>query len=153
MKILILSDSHSFRNALEEILKNERSADMIIHLGDGGSDLFEMTEYTAGKPVYNIKGNCDLSAFSFTERLITYAEDVKFLACHGHMYHVKTTLHSLFYAAKEQDCKVALFGHTHIPHIEDYEGITLFNPGSVASFRYGIMEVKKDKLTLTHKKL
>lgn len=153
MKILILSDSHGFTNCLEEILKSERSADVIIHLGDGGSDLFDMTEYTAGKPVYQIKGNCDYSSFNFPLRLISYAENVKFFACHGHAYNVKTTLHSLFYAAKEQECKIALYGHTHIPNSEEYEGIILFNPGSVSNGKYGIMEVRKGSVTLTHKSL
>ncbi|MBR3768854.1 MAG: metallophosphoesterase [Clostridia bacterium] len=153
MKILILSDSHGFSQELEAILKKERNADMIIHLGDGGKDMFDMNEYTAFKPVYQIKGNCDTSAYNFPLRLISYAEKVKFLACHGHAYNVKLGLSSLYYAAKEEECAVALYGHTHIVNIEEYDGVTLFNPGSIMNGKYGIMEVTGERFTLKHCKI
>ena len=153
MKILVISDTHGFEYETEEILKKERNSDIIIHLGDGGADLLEMKEYTAFKPVYNIKGNCDTSAYNFPLRLISYFDSIKFYACHGHTHNVKTNLMALYFAAKEQDCRIALFGHTHVQFKDEYDGIHLFNPGCAANGKYGIMTVTENGFELEHRSL
>ncbi|MBR3597678.1 MAG: metallophosphoesterase [Clostridia bacterium] len=150
MKILVMSDSHGFSGTVKSILKKERSCDAVIHLGDGGADMLEMNEYTAGKPVYQVKGNCDISAYNFPPKLISYIGDTKFLACHGHAYNVKNDLGALFYAAKENGCTLALFGHTHIPLKEQYEDVTLINPGSVMNRRYCIITKHYGGIEITH---
>lgn len=150
MKILILSDSHGFSTELEEILKKERSADMIIHLGDGSTDMYDMNEYTAGKPFYQIKGNCDPYAYDFPQRLITFADNIKIFACHGHLYNVKNDITPLFYAAKQENCRIALYGHTHIPFSEEYDGVHIFNPGCAKNGSYGILETKEGSFTISH---
>lgn len=153
MKILIISDSHGFTSMLKTILETERNCDMIIHLGDGGRDMFEMNELISGIPVYQLKGNCDMASYDFSEKFISYADNFKFFACHGHIYHVKSSLHSLFYAAKEYGCRFAFYGHTHIPSYEETEGIILFNPGSVSNGRYGVLITDKEKFTLENRKI
>ncbi len=152
MKVLIISDSHRSQ-LLTDILKKERNADIILHLGDGSPDMLDTGEYTGGKPVYTLKGNCDLSSYNFPAKLISFAGKAKFFACHGHAYNVKEGLSALFYAAKEAECAFAFYGHTHIPHIEKYEDVTLFNPGAVMNGRYGIMEINGDSITLQHRSL
>lgn len=153
MKILVLSDSHSFDAELKEILKKERTADMIIHLGDGSDDLYDMSKYTAGKPVYYIKGNCDAYAYDFPQRIITFADKFKIFACHGHMYNVKFDIMPLYYAAKQEGCDIALFGHTHIPFSEAYDGVHIFNPGCAKSGSYGIIEIKDGSFSLSHRSI
>ncbi len=151
MKVLILSDSHH-SDMLTQILKKESSCDAFLHLGDGGSDMLNTNEYTAGKPVYTVKGNCDSEAYNFPLRLISYIGDTKFYACHGHTHNVKQTLTALYYAAKEYECAVAFFGHTHIACKEEYDGITLFNPGSARNGCYGILETTARGFTLEHRR-
>lgn len=149
VKVLILSDSHR-SGLVNDILKKERNSDIFIHLGDGGSDMFDTGEFTGGKPVYNVKGNCDTASYGFPEKLISYFGSVKFYACHGHNHNVKNGLSALFYAAKQEQCTLALFGHTHIALNEEYEDVILFNPGSAMNGRYGILEISGDKMTLKH---
>lgn len=156
MKVLIISDSHGFTSGLRRIFEVEPDFDMLIHLGDGGANLDSFGEYIGNKPIYKIKGNCDLSIYDFgtndyPERLISWAGDIKFFACHGHLYGVKNGLTALYYAAKEQNCEVAFFGHTHIPYNEEYGNIRLFNPGTASKCQYGLMEVKGKNFTLEHK--
>ncbi len=153
MKVLILSDSHGMTSVLEEILAKEKNFDIILHLGDGGKDLMGMTGFTYGKIVYQVKGNCDSSFYDFPPKLISFIGDIKFIACHGHEYQVKSSLTSLYYAAKEYDCAVAFYGHTHIAFHEKEDGIEFFNPGSVMNGRYGIMETSSGKIKLTLKNL
>ena len=123
---------------------------MIIHLGDGSADMLDMNEYTAGKPLYQIKGNCDPSAYGFSPHLLSYAEGIKFFACHGHMYNVKQGLIALFCKAKENECNIALYGHTHIAACEKYDGVVLFNPGSVMNGKYGILTVNNTSFSAQH---
>lgn len=149
MKVLILSDSHR-SDLVKDILKKERFCDAFIHLGDGGSDMLDTGEYTGGRPVYNVKGNCDMASYNFPVRLISYFDSVKFYACHGHTHDVKRDLTAIFYAARQENCTLALFGHTHIPTKEEYDGVTLFNPGSAMNGRYGILETDGDSFTVRH---
>ena len=149
MKVLILSDSHH-SSLLTEILKKERSCDVFLHLGDGAGDMLDTSEFTGCKPVYTIKGNCDAEAYNFPVRLTSYIGDIKFYACHGHTHNVKSALTSLYYAAKEAECAIAFFGHTHTAHNENYDGITLFNPGSVRNGCYGILQIDSNGFSLRH---
>ena len=54
------------------------------------------------------------------------------LITHGDRYGVKYELNNLYYRALEAEVDIALFGHTHIPYMEEVKGIWLFNPGSAS---------------------
>ncbi len=153
MKIIILSDSHRNTEAVREILCNENHFDAIIHLGDGAADLSGMHSLTSGIPVYSIRGNCDYYADDCPLKLISYFENVKFIACHGHEYNVKYGLSGLYFAAKEYECNLALFGHTHTPFDEDSDGIRFFNPGSASDGRYGVLTVKGADFSIAAKRV
>jgi len=48
-------------------------------------------------------------------------------------------------AAKDAGARLALFGHTHIQHLEERGGITLLNPGTAGRFGhsgYAVVEIK-----------
>ena len=60
MTLLILSDSHGSTVFLEQALKRERGADIIVHLGDGADDLDMLREFTGGRLVYQCNGNMDI---------------------------------------------------------------------------------------------
>jgi len=150
MKILVLSDSHGFEKSLCEILKNNaNSCDMIIHLGDGCSDMQYMREYTGNKPVCVLKGNCDYGFAGEPERITTKAEGKTIFACHGHRYNVKeqyrspTTLH---YAALEENADICLYGHTHIQRLDEIDGMVILNPGAAKNGEYAIIGIKDGKI-------
>ena len=150
MKAVIVSDSHGNTEILERILASEMNTDCIIHLGDGANDLSGLT---GRLPVYQLKGNCDPSFFSFPEKLITCIGRIKFFACHGHLLDVKYGLTKLYYSAKQDECRIALFGHTHIPFNEESDGIVFFNPGCAYKGSYGILETKGEAFSLKHKNI
>ncbi len=153
MKIIIVSDSHGNSDILERIFRKERDTDAVIHLGDGAMDMLGLNEYIGRLPVYQIKGNNDLSCFDLSPKLISYFGHIKFFACHGHLLDVKYGLTKLYYTALENECRIALFGHTHIPCKEDYDGITLFNPGCAYKGCYGILKIDKDSCSFTHENI
>ncbi len=153
MKTVIVSDSHGNSGIIERILAAERNTDCVIHLGDGADDLMGLTAYTGKIPVYQLKGNNDPSFYNFSPKLITYMGNIKFFACHGHLLDVKYGLTKLYYAAKQDECRVAFFGHTHIPFIEESEEITFFNPGCAYMGQYGVFETNHQTFTLEHKNI
>ncbi len=151
MKAVIVSDSHGNSGILESIFANERNIDCVIHLGDGADDLMGLNSYIGRIPVYQIKGNNDPSFFNFSPKLITHIGNIKIFACHGHLLDVKYGLTKLYYAARQDDCEIALYGHTHIPNVEEADNITFFNPGCAYKGYYGVLVTSGDSFSLSHR--
>ena len=64
--------------------------------------------------------------------------------CHGHKYNVKSSLLPITYKGKEVGADIVLFGHTHRAYLDEIDGMTIMNPGSVSG--YGIIEIIDDKI-------
>ena len=122
MLIAVISDSHGNRNSISKIKKKISNAQVLIFLGDGENDLNEITEGFTGE-VYAVRGNCDFDG--------KYPEERIFM-CHGHKYGVKYGYNSIYYRGKEVGADIVLFGHSHLPIIEEYDGLILMNPGSIS---------------------
>ncbi len=132
-KLILLSDTHGGKKGIEKILPLVEENDYIVHLGDGAGDLRELTLRYPEK-VYVCAGNCDLFA-PYPEEGVLEVERVRIFYCHGHKYGVKRDLYALAETAKSRDCDIALYGHTHRARIDEIDGVTLVNPGSL---RYAI---------------
>lgn len=128
LKVLVVSDSHHWMNAMYRIVERE-SPDQIIHLGDHAADANRLREKFPLIPVVSVRGNCDYASDE-KEQIVTEWDGIRFLICHGHRYHVKTQMLAILLAAKEKQADVALFGHTHCPVYRKADNIILFNPGS-----------------------
>ena len=147
-KLIIVSDSHGNRQALDALDGIFAESDCIVHLGDTSSD---------GRYIYNkfpdrtvvINGNCDILSVGEKEKIIRL-EGVNIFACHGHAYSVKSTLSRLAKRAKELDCKIALYGHTHDAREDEIDGVTLLNPGTLSRYSqksYLYLVINGDKFT------
>ena len=130
MLIAVISDSHNDIKAIEAVKLCIQKSDVVIFLGDGENDISKITEGFKGK-VYSVKGNCDISNKSPEEAIIEIS-GVKIFICHGHRYNVKYNYNNIYYKGREVEADIVLFGHTHIAMIEECDGITLMNPGSVS---------------------
>ncbi len=126
--IIVLSDSHGklpYDEAFFEVLDN---VDYIIHLGDGKNEANTLKQMYPNK-VFCISGNCDsMSAPNFE---IIQIENVKILITHGHYFKVKRDTTFLEMECRMQGVRFGLYGHTHIPQIDELDGLTLINPGSI----------------------
>ena len=147
-KLLVLSDSHGGRAAIERVLlKEQKNIDALIFLGDGLRDLEQALPLYPKLRAYAVAGNCDFGALEPTDGLAAFDQVVVFYT-HGHMYGVKYDLDTLADAASARGAEVALFGHTLIPHAE----VFLFNPGSCGRCytgpdTYGILTLDGGKVT------
>lgn len=145
MRFLIFSDTHGLREPMRDLYKLYPN-DGIIHLGDHIDDARWMMHYTAGHPVYQVKGNCDFGAAGPEDQLLELG-GVKFLLMHGHRFGVKSGYGGALAEAKRRGADVLLFGHTHLPFLEEREGVLMMNPGSLRNPNrdYGIIEIENGK--------
>lgn len=158
-KLLVLSDSHGGRAAIERVLlKENANIDALVFLGDGLRDLEQaLTPYPRLR-AYSVAGNCDYGALEPMDGLTAFDQTIVFYT-HGHMYGVKYDLDTLADAAAARGAEVALFGHTHKPIALQKNGVFLFNPGSCGRCytgpnTYGVMLLDKGKITsFAHKEV
>ena len=157
LRILIMSDSHGRNENVELAIAQVREEigefQMLIHLGDVG-DAREL-EALAGVPCYIVRGNTDYDAKLLNANVIE-AGGHRIFATHGHLYQVDMRLDLLRFAALENDCDIAMYGHTHVPYLEeDPDDITILNPGSISKprqadhrYTYMVMEIDdEDEVT------
>lgn len=157
LRILVMSDSHG-RNenvelAIEQVREEIGEFQMLIHLGDVG-DAREI-ESLAGVPCYIVRGNTDYDVNLLNANVIE-AGGHRIFATHGHLYQVDMRLDLLRFAALENDCDIAMYGHTHVPYLEeDPDDVTILNPGSISKprqadhrYTYMVMEIDdEDEVT------
>lgn len=130
MKTLIaISDTHGNKKGVDGLVPLIDENDYVIHLGDGFADYRDVFSAYA-KKAYLCRGNCDFFS-ALPEEGVLEVEQVRIFYCHGHRYGVKGDITRLAYRAKELDCSVALYGHTHVPLVQELGGVTLVNPGSL----------------------
>lgn len=135
MKIFVTSDTHGRIDKVEEVWSRLTDVDLVVHLGDYERDALRLQSVLQTE-VVSVKGNMD-GSYSADDYKIVETEFGKLFLTHGHMFNVKASPLSLIYKAQEEDCKAALFGHTHRPVYEDAGGLYLVNPGSLSQPRDG----------------
>ena len=106
-----------------------KESDYIFHLGDYQSDI-ALFSREFGDKIHSVKGNCDMGGGDE----ILDIEGVKIMITHGNEYGVKNGLTRLNFKAKEVGASVVFYGHTHLAKIEEFDGITFINPGTLKSF-------------------
>lgn len=130
--VVIVSDTHGNRRAIEGLFPVMEESDYIIHLGDTSQD-GSFIKARFPQKTYLLNGNCDLMKAGEDE-LTLEIEGVKIFACHGHMYSVKYTDRKLVARAKELGCAVALYGHTHSAFEGESDGVLFVNPGTLSRY-------------------
>ena len=153
MKILIVSDTHGKHERLFSVLRKEKDFDALLHLGDleGGESMVrrELDRICPLAAFKWVPGNCDFSTSSKPYSVYEVpGSGHRILMTHGHRYHVGAGTDLLLYAAKQEHCGMAFFGHTHQPFQEEKDGILLYNPGSISSPRGGNRQPSYGVLTI-----
>jgi len=154
MKVYVISDSHGDFDTLNSIFKKSPRTDMIIFLGDGLKEIYDISSIY-DIPLLTVRGNNDPEPFEPYERVEEICGHRIFIT-HGHIYKIYKGKEPLIKKAKELNCKTVLFGHTHVQYYEKAEGVTLFNPGAIKYGRspskkgYGILTISRDKIDFKH---
>jgi hypothetical protein len=155
MKLGVLSDSHNNLKNLEragEILVKEYGVEILIHLGDDYEDAKILEKFK----VKLIKVPGVYSSFyqnpEIPNRRIEEFEGVKILISHmenSHQNDLPTDLTPEEIIEKKL-VDLVLVGHTHIPKIEEREGVFILNPGHLQEEdkkgfppSFGLVDLKK----------
>ena len=129
MRLLIISDTHGMHRYVNDVISRVKP-DLMYHLGDA-LGMEDELEAWAGCPCECVRGNCDFGS-SLPAYVVTTLGRHRVFLTHGHLYDVKYTMRSLVNAAKENDCDVVMYGHTHYPELSAEEGVTILNPVSIS---------------------
>ena len=137
-KLLVFSDTHGSVSSLKAVFdwaKDYTPPNGTIcgaaFLGDGAADLQPAADAAGFFCEWKlVRGNNDFE-YSLPETAVMEFGDHCFFLCHGHRHSLYGGFHSLAAAARNAGANVALYGHSHVPHVKTVEGVLLVNPGSV----------------------
>lgn len=132
MKIVLASDTHGKNDRLEILEKSYPDALLFLHAGDFGRDpeIFDHWIKVAGNNDIYYPNDLD----SVREVI---AQNHRILLMHSHQYPVALRKKKMAALAREKDCDIVVFGHSHVPSICEEDGILMINPGSLSRNRDG----------------
>ncbi len=131
-KLLVVSDSHRYDENLLSVIEAEKPFDALIHLGDvEGSETRLMYAAGAGVQCCFVAGNNDFFSQLPPEMEVSFCGTRCFLT-HGHNYGVGMDVQRLADEARNRNCSVAMFGHTHRPFLKVVNDVVCVNPGSIS---------------------
>ncbi|MFQ5687868.1 MAG: metallophosphoesterase family protein [Candidatus Scalindua sp.] len=126
-KIGIISDTHGLIS--QRVVKSFKDVDLIVHTGDIGTHEALETLQTIAK-VYPVRGNVDGGKWSDN---LPLTEVVKVGQVYLYVLHDLNTLDLDPVAA---GFNAVISGHSHVPKIEERNGILFLNPGSAGPRRF-----------------
>lgn len=129
MRVLIVSDSHGRNDYVKRAIEQSGAIDALIHLGDVEDDLEELRSL-ADCPSYIVAGNNDLGS-GLPDTLTVTLGGKKIFLTHGHRYGVNYDLKRLGLLGIMNQMDIVMYGHTHYPHLDRGDDITMLNPGSL----------------------
>ena len=136
MKILVLSDTHGFVKGIIKILTSHPDIKEVFFLGDNTNDIDAVKEQFKNINFHVVSGNCDIAS-TYKSSEIATVNGTRIFFTHGHKYGVKYSLEALKKTARENNCTLALFGHTHCSLSAYDDSLYIVNPGSPAFARDG----------------
>ena len=152
MRILVLSDSHGDIYAMQKAIDAQPTAEAVIFLGDGYMDFEKCRPLLKDKRIYCVRGNNDFHC-DYPRNSIIEEGGLKIYITHGHYEYVKSGLAGLVSISRRNNCKLALYGHTHIQYSTYKDGIYYFNPGSLKEGCYGVIDITDNGIICINKKL
>lgn len=132
MLVAVISDTHLPRGSRAlpaECVRRCAAADLILHAGDH-STLSSLEALRAlGPPVHAVHGNADEPVLRelLPRELVVEAGGARIGATHvpGPRAGREARL-----AGRFPGCAAVVYGHTHLPQVESYDGVWILNPGS-----------------------
>lgn len=157
MRLAVVSDTHLPRGQRQlpaRLVEVCTAADLILHVGDL-SALSVLVELELLGPVQAVLGNtddADLAVRLPVERVVE-AGGARIGMVHNSGPKVGRS-HRL--RAQFPDCQAVVFGHSHLPLIEQHGDLLLLNPGSALEHRgrapvctMAVLEIADGRLTAT----
>jgi len=134
-RIGVISDTHipDFRRLPESIWQHFADVELIIHAGDL-SVLRVIAELETIAPVVAVQGNVEGDE---VVKKLPVKREVVVGHCRIGIVHILGDSRNRARVARQEfpNARVVVFGHSHIPWNQEYNGLLLFNPGSATDRR------------------
>ncbi|HEV2235783.1 MAG TPA: metallophosphoesterase family protein [Ktedonobacterales bacterium] len=137
-RVGVLSDTHipSRAPAVPQAalaIFERRAVDLIVHAGDLSS-MAVVNQLSAYAPVEAVQGNIEqedtVAALPLKRELVVGGCAIGVVHILGERARYRVNARREFPSAR-----VVIFGHSHIPYLEDRDGLVLLNPGSATDRR------------------
>lgn len=130
-RVGVISDTHLPRKASripDAALRHFANVELILHAGDL-STRAALDQLEAYAPVEAVQGNVEDAG---VVRALPIKRQLTLGGCLIGMVHILGDRATRREAARREfpDARVVIFGHSHIPFVEDCDGLLLLNPGS-----------------------
>jgi putative phosphoesterase len=123
----VISDTHGLLRP--EAVEALRGVDRILHGGDvGAPEILKELETIA--PVTAVRGNVDGGSWA---RKLPLSEVIEVDGISIYMLHI---LEKLDLKPEAAGLRAVVYGHSHVPKIEEKNGVLYFNPGSAGPQRF-----------------
>ena len=123
----VISDTHGLLRP--EAVDALRGVSRILHAGDiGAPEILEQLQALA--PVTAVRGNVDGGALA---RKLPLSEVIEVDGISIYMLHI---LDKLDLKPEAAGFSAVIYGHSHVPKIEQKNGVLYFNPGSAGPRRF-----------------
>ena len=119
-RIGVFSDTHGSIENLRFFTPRLGQLDSVFHLGDCVEDA-PLLAARLNTGFVSVRGNCDPWADAPREQIVPW-HGHRILLLHGHTHMGQL---ALYCKAKSESCSVVCSGHTHVPSIEEYDGVCL----------------------------
>lgn len=155
MRLVILSDSHGgYANFRKVILKHMDEAKAFLFLGDGSQEFNTAKIDFPDLEFHAVKGNNDIMFDQPLQRIVSYS-NTNILMMHGHTAPIFYFTENIVESAKQNNCQIVLYGHTHVPVTDYCDGVHILNPGSIQYPRggtkksYGVIDITQTSIFIT----
>ncbi len=135
-RIGVISDTHIPKRAVrvpDAALRLFGDVELILHAGDLSS-LAVVDQLSAYAPVEAVQGNVELpevvAALPIKREIVVGGCAIGLVHVLGERARYERNARGEFPSAR-----VVVFGHSHIPYVEDRDGLLLLNPGSATDHR------------------
>lgn len=144
MRILVFSDSHGDSESMAQAMKRFYP-DTAIFLGDGIDDFLILEKDFPYTKFFNVAGTIDDKGDP--ARLEKFEGVAIYMSHEESLTKIKENREHIFEAMK-LNAQIVLYGHSHVPELFVYRGITFMNPGTISKaygFRtFGLIDIVDD---------
>ena len=157
MRIGVLSDTHQNIPYVQQSvgILRAQGIEKLVHLGDDYEDMEVVRQLDL--PLLRVPGifSSYYIGNAIPNRLIEEIEGWKVLLTHSPISHENDLLSDIAPEdiVKTEGIDLVLYGHTHIPKIEERDGVIWFNPGHLRiedrkgfPASWGIIDLGKDRI-------
>lgn len=154
MKAIVLSDSHGDFTNVNKVLRSYSEIELVFFCGDSEGTIEKAIINYPNKMFVAVRGNCDFASEFPIDEFMTI-EGKKIMITHGHRYNVKYTQDEVIAEARNNNCDMVIYGHTHSAFTDYEDGLYIMNPGSSFGYKatYGIIDITSNGIVTSIKNI